>query len=142
MCLAGLLPPQSGERVADERLRLGVFAQDLAQELPQEEVALSYVESTVRAFDGTITSERCRSVMGSLGLVGEKSTRPIGTLSGGEKARLRLRNHIICFGLCHGRDLAACPAENQVMVWRNQKVSKFDKIQVSKILKPVMFCHL
>ena len=88
--LSGALPLAAGKRVEDERLRLGVFAQDLAQELPQGELALSYVEQSVRAFDPTITSERCRTVMGSLGLVGEKSTRPIGTLSGGEKARVAL----------------------------------------------------
>ena len=88
--LSGALPLAAGARIEDERLRLGVFAQDLAQELPQGELALSYVEQSVRAFDPTITSERCRTVMGSLGLVGEKSTRPIGTLSGGEKARVAL----------------------------------------------------
>ena len=63
--LSGKLPLAAGQRIEDERLRLGVFAQDLAQELPQQELALSYVEDSVRAFDATVTSERCRTVMGS-----------------------------------------------------------------------------
>ena len=70
--------------------RLGVFAQDLAQDLPQAALALSYVADTVRGYDATINDERCRTVMGSLGLVGEKATRPIRSLSGGEKARVAL----------------------------------------------------
>ena len=73
--------------------------------------------------DKAVTAETLE--LQSVAAVEQLVIRPVG---GGEKARLRLRNHIICFGLCHGRDLAACPAENQAMVWRNQKVSKFDKI--------------
>lgn len=88
--LSGVLPLAAGSRVVDDRLRLGVFAQDLAQELPQDEKALDYVAESVREFDPSITEERCRTIMGSLGLVGEKSTRPIGSLSGGEKARVAL----------------------------------------------------
>jgi len=88
--LSGALPLVEGSRLVDERLRLGVFAQDLAQDLPQRELALSYVARTVREFDPSVTEERCRSIMGSLGLVGEKSVRSIGTLSGGEKARVAL----------------------------------------------------
>eukprot|EP00966_Prymnesium_polylepis_P008078 186109-Prymnesium_polylepis.1 len=79
--------------------------------------ACDYVAETVRAADPTITEERCRTIMGTLGLVGEKvtdadariihhshcqqpcaelcvrapqATRQIGSLSGGEKARVAL----------------------------------------------------
>ena len=76
--LAGQLHLGEGQRVADDRLELGVFAQDLAQELPQDKVACEYVAETVRTHDSTITDERCRTIMGSLGLVGEKAVRPIG----------------------------------------------------------------
>ncbi len=44
----------------------------------------------MREFDPTVTEERCRTIMGSLGLVGDKGIRPIGALSGGEKARVAL----------------------------------------------------
>ena len=88
--LSGQLALGDGERFADERLELGVFTQDLAQDLPQEMGAVEYVAQTVRAADATITEERCRTVMGTLGLIGEKATRKIGALSGGEKARVAL----------------------------------------------------
>jgi len=88
--LAGTLPLAKGTRLEDERLRLGIFAQDLAQELPMHQSALEYVANAVRQFDGGITEERCRSVMGALGLTGDKAVRIIGALSGGEKARVAL----------------------------------------------------
>ena len=88
--LSGTLPLAAGTRLEDERLRLGVFAQDLAQELPQAEIALSYVARSVRQYDSSVTEERCRTIMGSLGLIGDKGIRPIGALSGGEKARVAL----------------------------------------------------
>jgi len=88
--LAGQLELADGQRFADDRLELGVFAQDLAQELPQQMGASEYVAATVRLHDPSITEERCRTIMGTLGLVGEKAVRPIGMLSGGEKARVAL----------------------------------------------------
>ena len=51
---------------------------------------MHHVAGCVRQYDPLVTEERCRSVMGSLGLVGEKSTRQIKALSGGEKARVAL----------------------------------------------------
>lgn len=45
--LAGTLPLVSGERLEDDRLALGFFAQDLAQELPQDAKAAEYVAETV-----------------------------------------------------------------------------------------------
>lgn len=88
--LAGTLPLVSGERLEDDRLALGFFAQDLAQELPQDAKAAEYVAETVRMRQPDVSDERCRSVMGALGLSGDKALREIGTLSGGEKARVAL----------------------------------------------------
>jgi ABC-type cobalamin transport system ATPase subunit len=88
--LTGALPLARGSRFEDERLSLGMFAQDLAQELPPLAVAVDYVTSVARQHDSLITDAQARSVMGSLGLSGAKATRPIGTLSGGEKARVAL----------------------------------------------------
>jgi len=88
--LSGSLGLVAGSRREDDRLKLGVFAQDLAQELDQTQGALDYVMAEVRAHDPGVTDERCRTVMGSLGLVGEKALRLIGSLSGGEKARVAL----------------------------------------------------
>jgi ATP-binding cassette subfamily F protein 3 len=97
--LAGKLALGGGTRHADERLRLGVFAQDLAQELPQEQGAYEYVAAAVRADDPSIENARIRTVMGSLGLTGEKATRRIGALSGGEKARVALA--VFCLIPCN-----------------------------------------
>ena len=82
--LSGALPLAAGSRAVDERLRLGVFAQDLAQELPQDRGAYEYVAETVRGDDPSIEDTRIRTVMGSIGLTGEKATRRIGSLSGGD----------------------------------------------------------
>lgn len=88
--VTGALPLAAGTRTTDERLSLGLFAQDLAQELPAHQPAVEYVTDVVRRFDALIPDSLARSVMGALGLTGPKATRPIGTLSGGEKARVAL----------------------------------------------------
>jgi ABC-type multidrug transport system ATPase subunit len=88
--ITGALPLASGTRTTDDRLSLGLFAQDLAQELPGDTAAVDYVTDVVRRYDALIPDTLARSVMGALGLTGPKATRPIGTLSGGEKARVAL----------------------------------------------------
>ena len=85
--LSGGIALSPGQRFADGRLELGVFSQDLAQELPQSMSACEYV---ITHAGSTVTEERCRSIMGALGLVGDKAMRRIGALSGGEKARVAL----------------------------------------------------
>ena len=84
---------QKGERIENDRLKLGVFTQDLAQELDKESRAVDLVTSYAReGQDGdiTVSDEAARSVMGRLGLGGEKPLRKIAALSGGEKARVAL----------------------------------------------------
>jgi ATPase subunit of ABC transporter with duplicated ATPase domains len=51
---------------------------------------VDYVTFVAREHDPLLSDDEARRVMGSLGLSGEKATRPIGTLSGGEKARVAL----------------------------------------------------
>ena len=84
---------QNGERIENERLKLGTFTQDLAQELDQDARAVDLVTNYARAgSDGdiTVTDEAARSVLGRLGLGGEKPLRKVAALSGGEKARVAL----------------------------------------------------
>lgn len=91
--LTGLLPALNGassERILGEGLEMGVFTQDLAQDLPQEHIALDYVLSTVRQKDLSVSDQQARGALGALGLTGEKAMRPISALSGGEKARVAL----------------------------------------------------
>lgn len=74
-------------------LRLGMFTQDLAQELDQDARAVDVATAYARAGsdgDVTVSDEDARNAMGRLGLRGEKSLRRIRDLSGGEKARVAL----------------------------------------------------
>ena len=84
---------QQGSRIENDRLHLGTFTQDLAQELDPDSRAVDLVTSYAReGQDGdiNITDEDARSVLGRLGLGGEKTLRKVAALSGGEKARVAL----------------------------------------------------
>jgi ATP-binding cassette subfamily F protein 3 len=92
-CLRGKLEPLRGERIENEKLRMNVFTQDLAQELDTSARAVDLVTQYARNGkfgDINISDQQARSVMGRLGLGGEKPLRVIGSLSGGEKARVAL----------------------------------------------------
>lgn len=93
--LSGRLPISSGQRVLGDGLELGTFTQDLAQDLDQTQTAVNVVASNVRQRDATISDERIRNVLGALGLMQDKSTRLVGFLSGGEKARVALASFVL-----------------------------------------------
>lgn len=91
--LRGKLPLLQGKRVEHEKLRLGVFTQDLAQELDVNARAMDLVTEYAREGkdgDFTVSNQDARGVMGRLGLGDEKPLRKVGELSGGEKARVAL----------------------------------------------------
>lgn len=91
--LRGKLPLLVGKRIENDNLRLGVFTQDLAQELDVTARAMDLVTEYAReGKDGDInvSNQAARGVMGRLGLSGEKPLRKVGELSGGEKARVAL----------------------------------------------------
>lgn len=91
--LRGDLPLLGGERIINERLRLGSFTQDLAQQLDVNARAIDLVTAHAREGehgDITVSDEDARSVMGRLGLTADKPLRKVGELSGGEKARVAL----------------------------------------------------
>ena len=89
--VAGALPLIAGERRCDDRLSLGFFRQDLSQELDQEATALEVVLRGTRRDGDAMTSEKQgRDTLGALGLRGEMALRKVGSLSGGEKARVAL----------------------------------------------------
>lgn len=69
---------------------LGIFTQDLAQELDVNARAVDLVLEHAREGDITITEQDARGIMGRLGLSDEKPLRQVGDLSGGEKARVAL----------------------------------------------------
>ena len=93
--LSGRLTPIAGTRAEGDGLELGVFTQDLAQDLDQESVATDVVTEKVRRKDPTISDETVRKALGALGLTGEKSLRKVGHLSGGEKARVALASFVL-----------------------------------------------
>lgn len=70
--------------------RLGVFTQDLAQELDASARAVDLVTAYARQDDVTISDQQARSVLGRLGLQNDKALRELINLSGGEKARVAL----------------------------------------------------
>mmetsp|Transcript_136006 Transcript_136006/g.235939 ORF Transcript_136006/g.235939 Transcript_136006/m.235939 type:complete len:865 (-) Transcript_136006:849-3443(-) len=88
--LSGDLPLKSGKRREGEGLKLGFFQQDLAQELPQDKIAVDVVQMAGLEHNPLLTARETRTTMGALGLSGDKSIREIGYLSGGEKARVAL----------------------------------------------------
>lgn len=72
---------------------LGIFTQDLAQELDSNARAIDLVTTHARGGnygDINVSDQDARSVMGMLGLGGDKPLQKIGELSGGEKARVAL----------------------------------------------------
>ena len=91
--LRGTIPLLGGERKVNPDLRLGVFTQDLAQELDVNARAVDLVLDYARnGPDGDIfvSEQSARDVLGRLGLRGEKPLNRVGDLSGGEKARVAL----------------------------------------------------
>ena len=91
--MRGSLPLLSGQRIENESLRLGVFTQDLAQELDNTARAVDLVTSYARegpSGDVFVSDQDARNVLGGLGLSGDKALRPLSALSGGEKARVAL----------------------------------------------------
>ena len=91
--IRGSLPLISGERIENPALRLGMFTQDLAQELDTTVRAVDIVTAYARTgIDGdiSVSDQDARNAMGRLGLQGEKALRRIADLSGGEKARVAL----------------------------------------------------
>lgn len=88
--LRGNLELFQGSRTTNQELKLGVFTQDLAQELDPTARAVDLVTAHARTDDISITDQMARSAMGRLGLSGDKPLRKIQDLSGGEKARVAL----------------------------------------------------
>lgn len=84
--LAGDLQLHAGQRRVGERIRLGIYAQDLAQHLPLDQHPVQYIHDRCP----TIGETEIRKVLGALGLQSDSHTREIGKLSGGEKSRVVL----------------------------------------------------
>jgi ATPase subunit of ABC transporter with duplicated ATPase domains len=93
--LAGTLPMAGGQRILGERVTMGVFSQDLASELPDAERAMDYVLTSAREADPLLKEQKAREALGALGMTGHMALRKIGSLSGGEKARVALAAFVL-----------------------------------------------
>lgn len=60
--LTGSLPLASGSVTRGEGLKMGVFTQDLAQDLPQDAVALEHLLEVVRQYDPDISDQQARGM--------------------------------------------------------------------------------
>ena len=89
--LCGNIPLLKGQRVFGNGVRLGVYAQDVAAQLPKDHTPVSHLSN--QYFHCTLT--KIRSTLGALGLASESHEKSISVLSGGEKARVVLADLIL-----------------------------------------------
>jgi ATP-binding cassette subfamily F protein 3 len=84
--LAAQLAPMDGAMQASGRMRVGYFTQYQVEELSSDGTPLDHM---TRAMEGA-TPGAVRAQLGRFGFSGHRATTRIGTLSGGERARLAL----------------------------------------------------
>lgn len=82
--LSGALQPASGEVKRHHNLKVAQFTQHHVDQLNLDQTPIEHMAST---YPGTKTAS-IRSHLGAFGLGGALATRPIGTLSGGQKSRV------------------------------------------------------
>ena len=84
--VAGRLEPMSGEVRRNPKLRVGYFAQHQTDELVMTETPVDHM---ARALPRALPPQ-VRSQLARFGLDADRADTPVGSLSGGEKARLLL----------------------------------------------------
>ena len=84
--LAGRMAPMAGEMRRAPRLRVGYFAQHQTDELVLEETPVDHMARALPA----ATPPQVRSQLARFGLDADRADTGVGSLSGGEKARLLL----------------------------------------------------
>ncbi|MEO6030857.1 MAG: ATP-binding cassette domain-containing protein, partial [Burkholderiaceae bacterium] len=88
--IVGDLPRLSGDITEGKGLAIGYFAQQELDVLSLDDGALMHMVRLARDKGPTAREQELRDFLGSFRFVGEMVTQPVGTLSGGEKARLVL----------------------------------------------------
>ncbi len=78
----GSLEPREGSSNWKKNLRICKFDQHFYSSLPEDKTPLEFLQKD------KITVDTVRKVLGASGLAGEAHSRKIGTLSGGQKARV------------------------------------------------------
>jgi len=80
----GKLKPINGSVNIDKRAKIGYYHQHSAEILPAEMTAVEYLLS----IDGSTDEQTARQYLGSIGLESRLHNSVLGTLSGGQKARV------------------------------------------------------
>jgi len=88
--IAGDLRPLSGEIVAGKGLTIGYFAQQELDVLSPADGPLMHMIRLARDIGPAAREQELRDFLGSFRFTGAMATQAVGTLSGGEKARLVL----------------------------------------------------
>jgi len=88
--IAGELAPIAGEIVQGKGLAIGYFAQQELDVLSPDDGPLLHLVRLARDVGPAAREQELRDFLGSFRFIGDMVTQPVGTLSGGEKARLVL----------------------------------------------------
>jgi ATP-binding cassette subfamily F protein 3 len=88
--VAGDLAPLAGEIVEGKGLKIGYFAQQELDVLSPADGPLMHMVRLARDVGPAAREQELRDFLGSFRFTGEMAAQPVGTLSGGEKARLVL----------------------------------------------------
>jgi ATP-binding cassette subfamily F protein 3 len=88
--IAGELPPLGGGMTEGKGLSIGYFAQQELDVLSPADGPLMHMIRLARDVGPQAREQELRDFLGSFRFVGEMATQAVGTLSGGEKARLVL----------------------------------------------------
>ncbi len=86
--LVGALPPLAGRLTAGKGLAIGYFAQQELDLLQPDDGPLMHLVRLARDFGPPAREQQLRDFLGRFRFTGEMVQQPVGTLSGGEKARL------------------------------------------------------
>lgn len=84
--LAGQLPALDGAMTASGKMNVGYFTQYQVEELDVDDTPLEHMTRTMKG----ATPGAVRAQLGRFGFAGERATQKVGSLSGGERARLAL----------------------------------------------------
>ncbi len=84
--LAAQLPPMEGAMNASGKMNVGYFTQYQVEELDVDDTPLDHMTREMKG----ATPGAVRAQLGRFGFSGDRATQKVGTLSGGERARLAL----------------------------------------------------
>ncbi len=88
--LAGALPPLAGRLRPGEGVVAGYFAQQEMDILRPDETPLQHLQRLALDAGHAGSPQDCRDWLGRFAFGGERAAQPVGSLSGGERARLLL----------------------------------------------------